>query len=132
LADYRDHYEQIRAAGAEVAAISVDTPAKSAALREQLSLPFPILCDTGRRVIQEWDLLNARERGGIAKPSAFVIGPDLLVRYAEVDSVTNRAPAAEILSVLKSAGGTGQPRRKVYLPRPGDWLRALLNTFRRK
>jgi peroxiredoxin len=43
LADYRDRYAQIRAAGASVAAVSVDTPAESEALLAQISLAW---CDT--------------------------------------------------------------------------------------
>jgi len=129
LADYRDHYAEIRAAGASLAAVSVDTAAESEVLRAQLSLPFPMLCDMERRVITEWDLLNARERGGIAKPSVFVIDAGFLVRYAAVDTVVTRVPATEILSVL-DVRDAAQIRRKTYLPLPGDWIRALRNNFR--
>lgn len=57
-------------------AVSVDAPETSEALRVQLSLPFRILCDTERRVVRDWDLYDARERGGIAKPAVFVIDPN--------------------------------------------------------
>ncbi len=131
MADYRDHYSQIRAAGANVTAVSVDTAEQSEALRAQLSLPFPILSDRERRVIREWDLLNLRERGGIAKPSVFVIDPGLLVRYAAIDTVASRVPAAEIASVLRAGRDAGQIRRKTYLPLPADWMRAIRNYFRK-
>ena len=131
MADYRDRYAQIRAAGASVAAVSVDRAAESEALRAQLSLPFPILCDTRRRVIREWDLLNTQERDGIAKPSVFVIDSGLVVRYAAVDTVVNRVPAAEILSFLVAAGDIAQIRRKTHFPLPGDWIRAMRNNFRK-
>jgi len=88
-----------------------------------------MLCDMERRVITEWDLLNARERGGIAKPSVFVIDAGFLVRYAAVDTVVTRVPATEILSVL-DVRDAAQIRRKTYLPLPGDWIRALRNNFR--
>ena len=100
-------------------------------MRAQLSLPFPILCDTERRVLREWDLLNARERGGIAKPSVFVIDPGLMVRDVAIDTVASRVPAAEILSVLAGGPDAAQTRRKTYLPLPGDWLRAIRNNFRK-
>ena len=99
-------------------------------MRAQLFLPFPILCDRDRYVIREWDLLNARERGGIAKPSVFVIDLGLRIRYAAVDTVVNRVPAAEILSVLKVGRDAAQIRRKTYLPFPSDWIRAIRNNFR--
>ena len=65
--DYREHYQEIRAADAGIVAVSVDTREKSEVLRLELDLPFPILCDTERRVVKDWDIYNAREKGGIAK-----------------------------------------------------------------
>ena len=47
---------EIRALGADVAALSVDSAERSAALRAELRLPFPILGDTARRVVREWEL----------------------------------------------------------------------------
>lgn len=132
MADYRDHYTQLSAAGASVIAVSVDTAAQSEALRAQLSLPFSLLCDTERHVIREWNLLDASERGGIAKPSVFIIEPGLLVRYAAVDTVVRRVPGAEVLSELKGGPDTAQIRRKTYLPLLGDWMRAFQNGFRKR
>jgi peroxiredoxin len=128
LADYRDHNEAIRAAGASMAAVSVDPPAKSEALRRELRLPFPILCDTERRVIQNWDIYNPSEKGGIAKPAVFVIDRDRTVRYSRVDTVTTRVPPSEIVRIL---GAEEQPvRRKIYIPRPSDFLRAIRSKTR--
>jgi peroxiredoxin len=128
LADYRDHYPQILAAGATLAALSVDAPERSETLRRELRLPFPLLGDTERRVIREWDVYNP-ERGGIAKPSVFVIDAGRKVRYAAVDGVATRRPPAEILRVLEN-NPTAQPiRSKVYVPRPADWFRALRNNL---
>jgi tyrosine-protein phosphatase SIW14 len=45
LVDYRDHFAEIRASRASIVAVSVDPPARSEALRRELRLPFPILCD---------------------------------------------------------------------------------------
>jgi len=131
LADYREHYDEIRAAGAEFVAVSVDPPNKSEVLRQQLSLPFPILCDTGHRVVQEWDIYNPREKGGIAKPSIFAIGPDRRVRYAAVDTVSTRVPASEIIRVLKPGTETYNAERKRYIPKLADWLHAFRNALRR-
>jgi peroxiredoxin len=131
LADYRECYPEIRSTGASVAAVSVDAPEKSEALRVQLSLPFPILCDTERRVVKDWGIYNAEEKGGIAKPAVFIIDPGRRVRYAAVDAVVRRVPAAEIVSVLQSAA-EGQPvRRKAYFPLFSDWKRAIRNIIHR-
>jgi peroxiredoxin len=129
LADYRDHYEEIRAAGADVVAVSVDPPAKSEALRRELRLPFPILCDTERRVITDWGIHNSKERGGIAKPAVFIIDSDRTVQDSKIDDVATRVPASEIVRIL---GGAGQheTRRKVYIPRLSDFFRAIRNMIR--
>jgi len=101
-------------------------------------LPFSILCDTERRVVRDWGIYNARERGGIAKPAVFLIQPDLLVRYASVDTVAKRVPASAIVSLLKhvdpalEGAGSGQMvRRRVYIPGWRDWISGIRNSFRR-
>jgi peroxiredoxin len=129
LADYRDHYAEIRAAGATLVAVSVDPPSKSEALRRELELPFPILCDTERRVIREWGVYNPLEKGGIAKPAVFVIDRGVTVRYSRVDDVARRVPPSEILRVLRSS--EGQPMRpRTYIPRFADFFRGLRNRSR--
>lgn len=130
MADYRDHYEEIRAAGAGLVAASVDSPPKSEVLRRELRLPFPILCDTERRLIQDWDIYNAREKGGIAKPAVFVIDRDRTVRYSKVDHIATRVPAPEIVRILGAAAGTPPLRRKIYVPSLGDFVRALRSKSR--
>ena len=130
MADYRDHYQQIRDAGVDLAAVSVDPPEKSETVRRQLGLPFPLLCDTERRVVQEWSVYNAAEKGGIAKPAVFIIGSDRRVQFRSVDSVASRVPASEIVHLLQSRAEAGQARRTRYIPTPLDFLRALRNAIR--
>jgi peroxiredoxin len=130
LADYRDHYEEIRAAGAEVAAVSVDPAERSQALRHELRLPFPVLCDTQRRVVKEWDVYNPREKGGIAKPSVFVIGSYRVVRYSNVDSVATRIPPSEIIRILRTSDGP-PARGKTYIPHIGEFYSAIRSALRR-
>ncbi|PYU27787.1 MAG: hypothetical protein DMG32_05170 [Acidobacteria bacterium] len=125
MADYRDHYEEIRSAGASVAVVSVDPPEKSETLRRKLRLPFPILCDTERRVIQDWDIYNPREKGGIAKPAVFIIGRDRVVRFSSVDRIATRVPPSEIVRILGTNAGAQPVRRKVCIPRANDFVRAI-------
>lgn len=129
MADYREHDEKILAAGATFVAVSVDPPDKTEPLRRELHLPFTILCDTDRHVVKEWDIYNPREREGIAKPAVFVIAPDRTVRYASVDGIATRVPASEIVRVLESATGAKSTRRKIYIPTPGDFVRAVRNNL---
>lgn len=129
MADYRGQEPVIRAAGAKLAAISVDSPEKSQAVRDELGLNFPILCDTHRRVVREWDVYNARERGGIAKPSVFILDPGRTVRYVSVDAVASRVPASEIALLLTAHDGGPEPHRRLLVPRPGNFFRAVQNSL---
>jgi peroxiredoxin len=133
LAEYRDLYESFRKAGADLAAIAADEPGCSEAVRQELGLPFPILCDTRRELISAWDLLNAREKGGIAKPAVFVIDRERRVRFASVDREAVRVPAAAVLEFLLGGMTKTMPERglrRLSLPLITDWFRALRNTFR--
>jgi peroxiredoxin len=131
LADYRDHYGEIQSLGATVAGVSADSPQISEALRAQLSLRFPLLCDREHQVIAQWDILNTGERGGIARPAVFVIDPSRIVRFAAVDDVVRRVPATAIVSFLRQPSATPPVRRRVHVPLPSHWVKAIRNDIRR-
>ena len=59
----------------------MDAPEKSESVRRELRLPFSILSDAERRVVREWNIYNAKEKGGIAKPAVFILNPDRMVRF---------------------------------------------------
>jgi peroxiredoxin len=130
--DYREHYREIRLAGANAVAISADAPEKSETLRVHLCLPFPILCDTERRVVRDWGIYNAGEKGGIAKPAVFIVDPGQVVLYAAVDEVVRRVPAAGIVSVLQNTARAQPVRRRVYVPLWSDWITAIRNNVKQK
>jgi len=130
LADYREHDAAIRAAGARLVAISVDAPEKSQAVRDELRLPFTILCDTQRTVVREWGVYNAREKGGIAKPAVFIIDPGRIVRCVSVDEVASRVPASEIVRALGAGNQISAPSRRAVIPRPGNFFSATRNSIR--
>ena len=131
MADYRNHYEAIRKAGANIVAISVDPPETAEPMRSELHLPFAILCDTDHRVVRDWGIYNSGERGGIAKPSVFLIDRDRVVRYVSLDSITTRVPASEILRLLGSVVETPTAHRKIYIPTPVDFFRVARSSLRR-
>jgi peroxiredoxin len=128
LAEYRDIYPNLRAAGANLVAVSVDAPEKSESVRRELQLPFPILSDSQRRVVREWRIYNSREKGGIAKPSVFILAPDRKVRFVSVDKVESRVPAAEILRILSDQNFN--PARRTQIPGPAIWFRAIRNAIK--
>jgi peroxiredoxin len=132
LADYRDNYQRIQAAGAGVIAVSVDTPEQADPMRRELHLPFPILCDTERRVLRDWDIYNPREHKGIPVPSVFLIDRDRTVRYVSIDGIAMRIPASEIAQLLESGSNAVPVRRKLQVPTPADFFRGVRNSIRGK
>ena len=130
MAEYRDHYQAIRDPGASLVAVSVDAPEKSEAVRQQLQLPFPILSDSERRIVQEWGTYNPNEKGGIAKPAVFILAPDRTVRFVSVDGVSARVPAADVVGMLQEQKDTMPTRRKWLIPSPATFFRAISNALR--
>ena len=110
-------------------AISVDAPEKSQAVRDQLRLPFAILCDTQRMVVRQWSVYNAREKGGIAKPAIFILDPGRIVRCVSVDEVASRVPAAEILRWLGEKDRNSTVHRRALIPRPANFFSAARNSL---
>ena len=130
MAEYREQYQAISAAGASLVAVSVDAPEKSEAVRQQLQLPFPILSDSERRIVQEWGIYNPNEKGGIAKPAVFILAPDRTVRFVSVDGVSARVPAADVVGMLQEQKDTMPTGRKRLIPGPATFFRAIRNGLR--
>jgi peroxiredoxin Q/BCP len=131
LAEYRDAVPEIAAHGAGVVGISVDGPDRSAALRRSLRLPFPLLCDTDRRVVEAWSLYNRAEMGGIAYPAVFVIDRDRTIRYRSLDRTRSRVSTADVISFLRGdAASAGEPRRVPLRPGVAGFALALKNMLR--
>ena len=129
MTEYARALPAIRSTGADVVALSVDGAERSEALRAQLALDFPILCDVERTVVKAWHLYNPREMGGIAVPAVFVIGPDRRVRYRSVDATAARVRTDGVIGVLQ--GKAASPERARVRVRLGDFVRAIGNMVRR-
>jgi peroxiredoxin len=132
LAEYRDVWDRIRGAGADVVAIAVDPPERAEAVRRQLALNFPILCDTKRKVVRAWNVFEPEQFGGIAKPAVFVVDRDRRVRFASIDREAVRVPAAAVADFLASGmpAGWAEAKRRFALPGLGDFVRAVRNVLR--
>ena len=134
MADYTEHLEDFRAAGAELVAISVDDTARAEPVRQELGIEFPLLCDTRREVVKAYGLFNARENGGIAFPASFVIDRERVVRFRALEDVASRVNVEQLLELVRELGLGDEPQTK---PRkrgvfPGlMFLRATMNALRR-
>ena len=76
------NYDNYKAAGAEVVAVSVDPPDKSLKMVEQLKLPFPVLSDVGHKVIDSYAILD--KGGQISVAAVFVLDKQGVVRWSYV------------------------------------------------
>jgi peroxiredoxin len=134
LADYSEHLDDFRAAGAELVAISVDDAARAEPVRQELGIKFPLLCDTRREVVKAYGLFNARENGGIAYPASFVIDRERVVRFRALEDVASRVNVEQLLELVRELARGAEPQTK---PRkrgvfPGlMFLRATMNALRR-
>lgn len=99
-------------------------------MRNELRLPFTILCDTERLVVRQWCVYNAREKGGIAKPAVFILDPGRIVRCVSVDKVASRVPASEIVRLLHEGARGSAAHRRAVIPRPGNFVSATRNSIR--
>jgi thioredoxin-dependent peroxiredoxin len=130
LADYRDRYQAIRTAGALLVAVSVDRTAQSERLRRDLQLPFPLLSDVDRRVVRQWGVFNGRERGGIARPSVFIVDARPRILFESLDGVRSRVPASEIVNVLQAPEGNAGSTKFAYTPTLSEIILAIRNNIR--
>jgi peroxiredoxin len=128
LAGFQARAADFRAAGWELAALSVDDAGRSQSVRERLGLDFPILSDQRRETLVAWDLLNPLERGGIAVPAVIAIDRQGRIAHRWVETTATRVTADGVLSVL--VGNAAEPERRIRVG-PGDFAMAIGNAWRR-
>lgn len=94
----------IRKAGAEVIAVSVDTTEESARLAAGLGLGFPILSDVERRAIHDWGLVHEGGRpggGAIARPAIYIVEPDGRISWRSLtENYRVRVRPEQVLAAL--------------------------------
>ena len=131
MADYAKLYKDFRSAGAEVVAISVDPPDRSAGMRKDLAIPFSLLSDGNRATIIEWGVLNTNEKGGIAIPATFLIDRERKIRLAGVEDMMMRIEPRAMLDFVRAipSGNAAAPRARGVNPAT-MFLRALAHRFR--
>ena len=102
---YARKYDEFQKRGAEITAISVDTPEQNRAMIDKLLLPFHLLSDPeGQRAIKPYRAWN--EQGRIAIPSIVVVARDRTIRYLyKGQDFADRPGDAEVLDALNTGGG---------------------------
>ena len=81
---FRDSMQQLKAANTEVLGVSPDSVESHQDFASKFNLPFPLLADPERKIIQDY---GAAKGDKSAKRVTFLIGPDgkILKVYKKVD-----------------------------------------------
>jgi peroxiredoxin len=123
LQAYQQVLDELHQAGAELVAISLQSPDKSLTTKEKNELSFYVLSDVGGEVAQKYNLLftlpdylidvyktfqlnvdqyNGDQSWNLPVPATFIIDRDQTIRYAYVDEdYTKRAEPKEVLEKVK-------------------------------
>jgi peroxiredoxin len=98
----------IRAAGAELVAISVDGVDDNRKVVEKLDLDFPILSDSNRETIAAYGVVHRGggiDGGDIARPATLLIGSDGRVAWRNLtDNWRVRLRPDALIEALESSG----------------------------
>jgi len=130
LRAYQEVLPQIRALGAQMIAISPQTPDESLSTAEKKALAFPVLSDAGNAVARRFGLVfrvppgldavhrslgidlarsNGDSSSELPVPAVFVIGPDGRVAFRHVDAdYRSRLEPATLLRQLSDARGSSR------------------------
>jgi peroxiredoxin len=81
---------KIKTLGAEMIAVSADSPADGQKLASELNLTFPILSDVYKNFIKQYGVLHPTE--GIARPSMFVVNKEGKIVWKYVGTEANDRP----------------------------------------
>jgi glutaredoxin-dependent peroxiredoxin len=108
MCSFRDSLSEYNKLGAQVVAISVDSPFANKGFKDQNNLAFPLLSDYTKSVSQQYTGLYSDFAGlpGLtaAKRAAFVLDGKGVVKYAWIsDSPGNEPPYDEVKKAALSA-----------------------------
>ena len=81
-------------------ALSADIPAQAVVTASELGITFPILSDSSRRFIRDYDVLHPQE--GIARPSLFILDREGILQWRYVgQSAADRPSISIVLDQLR-------------------------------
>jgi len=124
LAEIKKNIDSFKELNISVAAISTDSIKQSQAVAREMELPFDLLCDVDKTVINKFNLLNPFEHGGVAKPAIYFILPSGKIGYRSIDGTARRVDITDLLKFLKKHGkdqdykGPENAKKKWIIPSP--------------
>lgn len=105
LGDLNNAQKQFTDRGARIIAISADSPADAAAMRDKLSLGFDLYSDPELAVIAKWGVEDFGSH--IARPATFIVEPGGSISFRKVGSKPEDRPTVD---QLLAALGEPAPR----------------------
>lgn len=97
----QDDYDQIKAKGAELIAISSDTVAASKRTVDKESLKFAVLSDSEKKTIADYNVVDPNNKH-IARPATFIIDQNGVIEWTFLDArLGHRIPNEEIIAQLE-------------------------------
>lgn len=106
LEDLQGARQTIEAAGVRLIAVSYDAPATGAAAAKKLGLTYPLLSDTGSKVIDAYGIRNHEAKGkgaGIPHPVVFIVDRQGVIRAKLMrDHYRDRPESAEIIAAARA------------------------------
>lgn len=96
----QDDYEEIKANGAELIAISSDTVAASKRTVDKESLKYAVLSDSEKKTIGDYNVVDPNNKH-IARPATYIINENGIVEWSFIDQrLGHRIPNEEIIDQL--------------------------------
>ena len=98
-------HDEFVGAGVRIVGISVDSPARNAAMIDKLDLPFEMLSDPdGTGLLKELDVWQPdTSHGDIGRPGVFVVHPDGSEQFRQVArDFADRIPEGDLLARVRS------------------------------
>ncbi|MDA1185491.1 MAG: peroxiredoxin family protein [Acidobacteria bacterium] len=100
LGELQANYPNIQSLGAEMIALSADTPDTARMTVSELGITYPVLSDASLTYIRQYDVLHPQE--GIARPSMFIVDREGVIRWRFVGmSASARPPIETVLEELR-------------------------------
>ena len=99
--DLRDNYHRFEAAGYALLGVSTDDAASHAKFAEKFTLPFPLLADPDKQLVEAYGVWQEKKNYGRTYwgtvRTTFVIGPDGLIARV-INKPDTKAHTAQVLS----------------------------------
>ncbi|MBL9194960.1 MAG: peroxiredoxin family protein [Opitutaceae bacterium] len=106
LEELQKELPSLQSAGIQVVAISYDSPTVNLAATKKLGLTYPLLSDSGSKIIDAYGLRNEQAKGraeGVPHPAILVVDRKGIIRSKLMrENYRDRPAASEILAAARS------------------------------